>query len=419
MCILFCFRVDGILDFVPSVSKLQKSTGDDWIDRLNHLYTVILLIIFAIVVSTGQFVGDPIHCWCPAEFTDAFEAYTESYCWISNTYYIPLSDSIPIDIKTRQERELTYYQWVPLILLFQAFLFKLPNMVWKLLQGGSGINVNKVVHLSEETMLESPDDRQETIDNLARYMDKWFHTNQQYKHNIVVRVTNNVSKVCCFVCNKRAGTYLVGLFMTSKLLYLANAIGQFFMLNAFLSNDYGLFGFEVLQSLAENKPMRESPKFPRVTLCDFEIRQLQNIQRWTVQCVLPVNLFNEKIFIFIWFWLVFVAVLTFFSLVKWMFYYIFQNNKIRFVKKYLKVNNELHTGFDRKLCARFAQEYLRSDGIFVLFIVAKNASEMVVTDLIKALWLIYKEKHKPSNMLNNIEDLEPKLNDEKEPLHES
>jgi hypothetical protein len=61
-----------------------------------------------------------------------------------------------------------------------------------------------------------------------------------------------------------------------------------------MGSEYSVYGFEVVNSLYEGEDWTYSPRFPRVTLCDFEIRQMTNLQRWTVQCVLPVNLFNEK-----------------------------------------------------------------------------------------------------------------------------
>ena len=58
--------------------------------------------------------------------------------------------------------------------------------------------------------------------------------------------------------------------------------------------------------------------FPRVTFCDFLVRRLGNNHRYTVQCVLPINLYNEKIYMILWFWMVFVAAASILSLIVWL-----------------------------------------------------------------------------------------------------
>ena len=90
-----------------------------------------------------------------------------------------------------------------------------------------------------------------------------------------------------------------------------------------MRSDYYIYGLTVVGELLKSSATSAtldwplSERFPRVTLCDFQIRQLVNVQDYTVQCVLPINLFNEKIFLLIWFWLVFVAVATFVNLLRW------------------------------------------------------------------------------------------------------
>ena len=74
--LLFIFRLDKVLGSIGSYSGVVKiRNDDDFADRLSHHYTPIILIIFTIVVSTKQYAGDPIQCWCPAQFTEAHVNY--------------------------------------------------------------------------------------------------------------------------------------------------------------------------------------------------------------------------------------------------------------------------------------------------------------------------------------------------------
>lgn len=51
----------------------------------------------------------------------------------------------------------------------------------------------------------------------------------------------------------------------------------------------------------------------------MQIRRLgQNLHKYTVQCVLPYNLFYEKIYIFLWWWLVFVITMSILGVFVWL-----------------------------------------------------------------------------------------------------
>ncbi|XP_061165160.1 innexin unc-9-like isoform X2 [Saccostrea echinata] len=384
--------LDSVLGSFATYARLKGRYDDDWIDRLNHLYTTIIFIIFTIVVSTKQYVGEPIHCWCPAEFMESMVDYTNNVCWIQNTYYVHLDDDIPKSQHAREDRQITYYQWVPMILLFQALLFKVPCILWRILTASAGVNLDKIVTLAAETQYISPEDRDKTIRHIVRYMDRWLENAREYRSGCFIRLRQTISKYCCIVCGKRYGNYLVTIYMIIKLLYMTNAIGQLFILNEFLGTNYNAYGLEVMQHLAEGTEMVDSMRFPRITLCDFKVRRLATVQQYTVQCVLPINLFNEKIFIFIWFWLVFVAVLSSANFLIWCYTMIFRQHRVRYLKKFLRINDCYKSELDKKMSVKFAEQYLRQDGIFVLRLVGKNANDVLVSEIILQLWTHYRSK---------------------------
>ncbi|XP_033728691.1 innexin unc-9-like [Pecten maximus] len=395
--------LDHVLGTVGHTIGLKSVYDDDFIDRLSHYYTVIILIIFTVIVSTNQYVGDPIECWCPADFTENRVEYTNFVCWVSNTYYIPMQHQIPVEIEGRRQKELTYYQWIPMILLTMALLFKIPRMVYKVFSAASGISLDRLCTLAKETQYSNPEDREKKLSYIVKYLDQWIEGVTQYRAGMCVRLRQRIGQVCCFLCGRHYGNYLVTAVMAVKLLYLANAVGQLFLLNAFLGTSYNVYGFEVLSNLISGDDWTYSPRFPRVTLCDFEIRQMTNLQRWTVQCVLPINLFNEKIFIFMWFWIVLIAALSAFSFVINIYSVIFPQHRRSYLRKYLRLNDMYKKSeMDKKVVRKFVESYLQQDGVFVLRAVSNNANDVIASELIKLLYVNFREKM--TKQRNSVEE---------------
>ncbi|TMS38599.1 hypothetical protein L596_005289 [Steinernema carpocapsae] len=123
---------------------------------------------------------------------------------------------------------------------------------------------------------------------------------------------------------------------------------------------------------------RDSGKFPRVTLCDFEIRVLGNVHRHTVQCVLVINMFTEKIFIFLWLWMLLLAFSTAINLLAWTISLSLSSYKQAFIEKSLGVESED--------VQKFVDKYLRTDGIFALQMLSSHAGSLMCTCVVQALW---------------------------------
>jgi hypothetical protein len=251
-------------------------------------------------------------------------------------------------------------------------------------------------------------------------------------HNCWLRVRIVLSTIC-FWTGKRLGNYLVVLYMFVKTLWLTNAVSQLFLLNRFIGNDYHAFGIEIIQMLLSGQEWHELRHFPRVTYCDFKIREIGNQHDWTVQCVLRINLFNEVIYIFMWFWLCILALCSMLDYITWTFRLLIPGVKLQFVKRHLDVyntytpSNQGHLGDnqqartsgssskeksqhqqqadfeyidvqrEKKLMREFAFNYLKDDGIFAMRILASNASDLIVTEIMSELWKNFKHSYYESS----------------------
>jgi hypothetical protein len=268
----------------------------------------------------------------------------------------------------------------------------MPVLLWRTLSGRSGVDVDNIIESAEkfETM-ENAEKRQETIKYMTKQMDRYLKSQKEYKTGCTLSLKHCLSRTCCMCCGRRHGNYLSVLYLFCKILFIANVIGQLFALNAFLGHDFNMYGIDVIRAVANGEDWTQSPRFPRVTMCDLKVRRLGNVQRYTVQCVLPINLFNEKIYLFLWFWMVMVAAVTCFSFLTWLLRTAIQTDRYRYIKKHLRLMNKWPTtAAEEEKVRQFIDSYLRQDGVFVLRLVGHNTTAITVTEFVCALWENYK-----------------------------
>lgn len=63
-----------------------------------------------------------------------------------------------------------------------------------------------------------------------------------------------------------------------------------------MGHKFNIYGIEAFQDWWQGNKTITEERFPTVTICKFQIRTLgDNLHPYNVQCLLPINLYNEKV----------------------------------------------------------------------------------------------------------------------------
>ncbi|XP_013382698.1 innexin unc-9-like [Lingula anatina] len=369
---------------------------EDFYNRLSHRWTVLILVVFSLFVNMKQYAGSPIICWVPDKFTSAWKKYTNQMCFIEPMYFIPFQERIPDpELPTPH---FTYYIWIPLVLLVQAAMFYAPRVVWRLMCGSAGINIRSIILLLEKETMNN-EKRKNNVDLVCKYIERFLGRCRKYKIDCKGYVRRILIGYWCFCVGRAKGNYLFFLFLWCKVLYVLNIIGQMFLLNWFLSSDFHSYGTEIIADFMQWRDWTETSRFPRVILCNLKIRVLGgNIHRHTVQCALPVNYFNERIYLFIWFWFLLLTIATIMGFFIWVSL-AFQRERQYFVRNCLKIKGLHKPGSksDKNDLNEFVRDYLRLDGAFILKLMARNTNDIVVADIVCKLFKRFQTKKYKNN----------------------
>lgn len=341
---------------------VTKQLLADNVDTLNYYVTSLLLAFFSFAISCKQYFGTPIQCWVPNEFKGGWEKYAEDYCFISNSYHVPFEEE---NIQAHHRGDhLSYYRWVPIMLALQALFFFLPNYLWGLMSNNCAFNPRHYVEEATKLKTMSGAAREKEVEALAdQFMEgvAVFGGEPQYGGRSLFA---------------RSGWNCTYLYLLTKALYVVNVIGQMVLLNSFLGGTYWSWGADTLGDIVTGREWQEAEVFPRVIMCDFTVRVLAQQHKYTVQCVIMMNMINEKLYLFIYIWFLFLIALTAAN-----FCYYLATLCIPSLRSRLVFWNIDRKRLSRRQLNEFTQECLHPDGVLLLLFIREHVGGRVATEL--------------------------------------
>jgi len=104
-----------------------------------------------------------------------------------------------------------------------------------------------------------------------------------------------------------------------------------------------------------------------------------------------MNVFNEKIFTIIWFWLVFLTINNLKSVLLTILRSNFRQFNYTYIANYLDLYSKKERFKKHLLVKRFIFDYLSADGILILRLISENISDLLTSEVINELWNEYKK----------------------------
>jgi hypothetical protein len=195
-----------------------------------------------------------------------------------------------------------------------------------------------------------------------------------------------MSRSCRLFCQARTGSSLAYFYMFIKSLYILNLIFQILFLQYFLSYhdvNYFQYGLHVLTKLFSGFSIPESRLFPRITLCDFQIRELGERHYYTVECILVINIFIEKIYFILWIWFGFLLIITIIDMLHVIYRVFFRHARNVFIVENLELIIRSHSFKETQF--RYFLRYFPVDSLFALRMISANANSLIVAEILDEL----------------------------------
>ena len=316
ICKMALQTVPAITMAAKPMAMQDKTTVDNFVFRLHTKVTTAIFIVSSIIVVARWLIGPPIMCHID-KVHPAHIFMINGYCWIHSTFTLPERIVLPpeeagvtahpgVGVPTDDEPQTyhKYYQWVAFALFLQALMFHAPRALW--VRRWEGNKIRKFVPMP---MVENPHDYRMPFWTKPAGVVPKAALEEHIKTMVGIFFFYRGAK------DKKSSFRKYFLyFIICEVLLLLNNIFQLIFIDIFLGGTFTSFGVSIVELSNADPEDRSDPMnlvFPKVTKCTFrQMGASGTIEQYDGICVLPINIINEKIYIFLWFWLIMLLVAT-------------------------------------------------------------------------------------------------------------
>ncbi|KAL5971114.1 Innexin unc-7, partial [Taenia solium] len=344
----------------------EFSTLEDFGDRLNSFYTTVILLILVSITMTNVYFLRPISCTAPSAPPSGFGSYAES-----------------------------------------AILFYVPHLIWQALSVFTlGDNLNYLITCAQ-TATTSDDlaTRSKLVQVCAHHLHLLSRQHTDTRQSKLSRFQRKAlaSTLCASLCvfGKRLGNRTAVLYLFVKFLYVVNCLGQLFIVMRFLGPDNAsqscllAFSKRLFNFASRRQEWGGSDLFPLQTLCPIRVPNLGvRAQLYTAICALPVNMLNEKIYLFLWVWIIAALLVSIITAGLWMLRLLSRSWGEAFLRSFLETSlltssphpdregqGDLHVlqvaNSREKQLKAFLKRAVGCDGNFLIRMLRLNAGDVI------------------------------------------
>jgi hypothetical protein len=335
----------------------EKPTNpfEDKADRLSSWIATSFMLTCCAIASAGLVVGNHFECMMPANYNAEWQSFMFSYCYVQPHFYSARDDDI-------RDRQIHFFPWLPYFFFFHALAFCAPLFLWKIIAGRFSIEIESVLFEVEGINKTVGKEKEERIARLATHMSNTLGFNYGGK----------ASKYFLF-------STVTLLFLLKKWLYVILACAQLYAICSYIGHGDWYWGFKVVSHSFNKMSYLPSEFFPLFTFCKVPIAEDNSYGKKVVSCVLGMNVIYEKLYIFMYFLLMIISIVSFASAV---YYTVLFATPFRYhvIDRLLGFKNSL---IPYKQVKAFTHNFLGADGFLAIILIRPND---VSANLLKELW---------------------------------